>query len=82
MCYLAKSFVCYSRNLTESVTVLLEEGAVVMTPSLLAAAIYGNFSFFRALATIPGVKCDVLVSMGCAFAHHRLSTIIGIVYRI
>ena len=80
MCYLAiKVFVCYSRKITESVIVLLEEGAVVMTSSLWAAAIYGNSSFFRTLATTPGVMFDVPVSMGCTFAHHRM---IFIVYRI
>ena len=71
-----------SRNLTESVTVMLEEGAVAVTASLLAAAIYGKPSSIRVLAATPGVMFNVSVSMGCAFAHYRLSPMICIVYRI
>ena len=55
---------CYSRNLTESVTVILEEGAVVGIDSLIAAVAYANPSIVRACATSPGVMIDAQVIAG------------------
>ena len=67
-----------SRNLTESVTVMLEEGAVAVAASLIAAAIYGKSSYIRVLATTPGVMFNVSVSTYGVC----LSPMICIVYRI
>ena len=56
--------ICYSSDLTESVAVMLEEGAVVEPDSLVQAALSGNPSIVRACATSPGVMIDAQESAG------------------
>ena len=55
----------YSRNLTESVTVMLEEGAVPGPDHLLLTLTFANPNIVRAIAIAPGVKINARASAGC-----------------
>ena len=55
----------YSRNLTESVTVVLEEGAVPGPDHLTLTLMFANPNIVRALAIAAGVMINARASAGC-----------------